>query len=83
MPRYFFHVRDGTGVAQDEDGRELANVELARSEALKGVRSIISDEVKRGLIDLRGEVTVTNRAGAVLLRVRFEEAVELRLEGEA
>ena len=82
MPRYFFHVRDGSGLAEDEEGRELPNVESARAEAIKGVRSIISDEVKRGLIDLRGDITVTDKDGVALLLLEFEEAVELRRERE-
>ena len=80
MPRYFFHVRNGIGDAEDEEGRELPSVEAARREAIKGVRSIISDEVKQGLIDLRGEITVTDEDGAALIRLGFEEAVELRRE---
>ena len=80
MPRYFFHVRNGIGDAEDEEGRELPSVEAARRDAIKGVRSIISDEVKQGLIDLRGEITVTDEDGAALIRLGFEEAVELRRE---
>ena len=80
MPRYFFHVRNGIGDAEDEEGRELPSVEAARREAIKGARSIISDEVKQGLIDLRGEITVTDEDGAALIRLGFEEAVELRRE---
>lgn len=82
MPRYFFHVRNSIGNAEDEEGRDLSSLEEARREAVKGIRSIISDEVKQGLIDLRGEITVTDEDGAAVLKLRFEEAVELRREGE-
>lgn len=39
------------------------------AEATKAVRSIISDEVKLGRIDLRGDVSVADQTGAVLLHV--------------
>lgn len=77
MPRYFFHIRNGSGVAEDEEGRELPSAEIARNEAIKGVRSIISDEVKQGLVDLRGEIRVTDETGAAVLLLHFDEAVEV------
>ena len=48
MPRFFFHVHEAFGSTLDEDGRELPNLETARSEAVKGVRSILSAELADG-----------------------------------
>ena len=45
MPRYYMHVHNGGGFAPDEEGRELADVETAMAEAVKGARSLLSAEV--------------------------------------
>jgi hypothetical protein len=77
MPRYYFHVRDGGGLVEDEEGRELADADVARNEALKGVRSIVSEEAKQGLVDLRGTLEVHDGARLVL-SLPFSDAIELR-----
>lgn len=43
MPRYFFHIMDGTAV-RDEDGTELPDVYTAQAEAIR-----LSGEVLRDL----------------------------------
>ena len=55
----------------------------ARKQALQDVRSILSEEVRRGLIDLRGSVEITDAAGNAVVAVPFSDAVELRLGGGA
>lgn len=77
MPRYFLHLLNSIGYAADEEGRELADLDVARRKAIEGIRSIVSEEVKDGLIDLRGRIDVADQDGRVLLVVRFSEAVEL------
>jgi hypothetical protein len=78
MPRYFFHVRDRQGLLRDEEGRELPSPEVARAEAAKGVRSILSEEVGHGTLDLLGSVEVLDEAGHLVFSLRFDEAVEIR-----
>ena len=63
MPRYHFNIDNSIGYLADEEGRELAGPEEARSEALKGARSIIAEEVLQGRVDLRGRLEVVDRAG--------------------
>ncbi len=77
MPRYHFHVYDSFGLVEDEEGRELPSVDAVRREALKGVRSILSDELKQGRLDLRGRVEVKDGDGSIVLTLHFREAVEL------
>jgi hypothetical protein len=78
MARYFFHVHNGIGLIDDEDGRELPDLGRAREEAIKGIRSIVSDEVLQGRIDLSGRIAIADETGAPLCTVKFEEAFEVR-----
>lgn len=77
MARYHFHVLNGLGLTADDEGRELADLDIARDEAIKGARSIVSEEAKEGRVDLRGKIDVADPSGRVLLTVTFAEAVEV------
>ena len=81
MPRYFFHIRNGSGFIRDEEGRELPDEAVAREEALKGIRSIISSEASGGHLDLTGELEIADPEDQVVMTLRFDEAFELRLPG--
>lgn len=78
MPRYYFHLRNGAGFVEDEEGRDLPDPEAARSEALKGVRSILCEDVLGGVVDLRGSLEVVDQDGVRILLLPFAEAVEFR-----
>ena len=80
MPHFYFHVSNGTGFVRDEEGRELADVGEARGRALHDIRSILSEEIKAGVVDLRGRLDVADGSGNVIVAIPFEEAVELHLE---
>jgi hypothetical protein len=43
MSRYFFHIRDRDALVVDEEGIELASLEMAREEAAKSVRDLRSE----------------------------------------
>ena len=77
MPRYHFDVQNGAGHVVDEEGRELANLAVARKEAIKGIRSLISAEVEKGSLDLTGQMTVRAATGRTLILLRFDEAVSI------
>lgn len=78
MPHFFFHVRNSEGFLEDEEGEELADLDAARAVAVTAVRSIISDESKGGLIDLRGRIEVSDESGRPVLALPFSEAVSVR-----
>ena len=83
MPRYFFHVREIGNFIEDEEGRDLPGLEVARAEALKGARSIISDDVSKGVIDLSSAIEVADSAGAVLLTLSFGDSVRIERREDA
>lgn len=81
MPRFFFHVRNGMGFALDEEGAELDDLRAAKQHAIEGARSLMSAEVAKGELDLRGRIEVTDAEGQCILILRFGEAVRIR-DGE-
>ncbi len=78
MPRYHFHLDNGTGETRDEDGVELPDLETARLEALLGIRSILREEISEGSIDLAGKIRITDDEDHHLLDVPFLSAVTIR-----
>lgn len=78
MPHYFFHIRNGNGLTPDDEGRELVDANTARQEALRAIRSIISEEARDGRLDLRGVIDVAVDGGEPLFSVPFDEAFDLR-----
>ncbi len=77
MPWYYFDVVEGHGIAEDEDGLELADAEAARREALAGARGILAHEVQGGRIDLSWRIEVRTENGEALFTVPFGEAIEI------
>lgn len=76
-PRYYFDVENGHGLVRDEEGREFAHLEVARAEALRGVRSLIAEDVLAGRVDLRGRLDVRHGDGSIIFTISFAEAVEI------
>ena len=80
MPLFFFHVCDGVGFTEDEEGRELPDIEAARAEAIKGARSIMADDLQRGRLDLCAAIQIEDEQRRPVLTLSFAEAVALRPE---
>ena len=74
MPRYRLHISNSIGLAEDKEGQALPNLEAAREEALRGIRSLLADELKRGQVELRGKIDVVDDTDLVLMTVPFDEA---------
>lgn len=79
MPRFFFHMYNGHGDTPDEVGSDLEDQAAARRLAIDSVRSMISEDARRGTIDLKGRIDVMDGADNVLVTVEFAEAFEVRL----
>lgn len=79
MPRFFFHVYNGHGDTPDEAGSDLESQTAARTLALDSVRSMVSEDARRGVIDLKGRIDVKDTADNLLLTVEFVEAFDLRI----
>jgi hypothetical protein len=48
MPRYYFHVREGSTLTRDLEGQELADAEAARYEAIAAIREILGEALLHG-----------------------------------
>lgn len=78
MPRYYFDLVNREGSVADAEGAELAGLDAARRQAVAAVLSIVSEETRRGLVDLRGRIRVRDGRGATLFTLPFAEAVDIR-----
>lgn len=78
MGRFHFNIRNGSGDTWDEEGRELSGPQEAEALAVEGARSLLSEEVLTGDLDLRGYVEVTDEAGQVVLTVPFADVLNIR-----
>jgi CRP-like cAMP-binding protein len=75
MPRFFFHIRNGNGFTEDEEGQELADERQAEQVAVHGARSLVAAEALEGEIDLRGGIEVRDGDGSEVLTIPFADAV--------
>jgi hypothetical protein len=48
MPRYFFHVREGSTLHRDAEGQELPDAEAARREAINSGREMLGEKLLHG-----------------------------------
>jgi len=81
MARYYLHINNGGGYSEDSEGQELADLDAARTAAIEGVRSLLSEEARQGQLDLSGTIEIADADGNILLIVPFSDAVELRRRG--
>jgi hypothetical protein len=67
MPLFFFNIRDGYELDEDEEGIELPDLEAARAEALA-----IVEELRDQLTDAANiELEIADESGQRLLTVPF------------
>ena len=76
MPRFFFNVYDD-GATIDEVGVELPDVAAAHEAAVEEARAVISEEVRRGRIDLSHRIEVEDEQRRPVLMLPFSAAVEI------
>ena len=78
MQHYYFHLHNRIGFVPDREGKPCPDLDEAREQAVRDIRSIISEEAKEGVIDLNGRIDIAGGDGNVLGVVQFAQAVELR-----
>jgi hypothetical protein len=77
LPRYFFHLRDGSDVLLDPEGRRITDPTTIPELALEEARSLMSHEVLDGRIRLDQRIEVEDEAGAVVHALEFADAVQI------
>jgi hypothetical protein len=78
MPRFFFHVCNGNGFIEDEEGRELLDEAEARSVALTGARDIMAEEMRAGQLDPASFIEVEDAEHRHLFTLQFSDAYTVR-----
>ncbi|MDT9599376.1 DUF6894 family protein [Sphingosinicella rhizophila] len=77
MPLFFFHIVSPNERIEDPEGLELTDVDTARREAVESLRSIISHEVRQGILGLDEWIEVVDFRGDLLLVVRSGDVLTL------
>ena len=76
MPRYFFHLRNGSDILLDPEGSEMAPADIARM-ALWQARDCMSGDLKGGRVDLRYHIDVHDESRAKVHSIAFVDAVRI------
>lgn len=78
MPRYFLHVHNSHGAAEDDEGMDADSLSEARERAVAGIRSLLSAEAANGEMNFKGRIDISDEAGKVVLSVPFSEAITIK-----
>ncbi len=80
MPLYFFHICNGSGFTEDEEGCTLADNDDARRVAILSARDVMSNDVRDGQLDLASFIEVEDEQRKLLFTLTFAEAVNIKSE---
>jgi hypothetical protein len=75
MPIFYFHVRHGSELLADADGRELESVETAAAAAIGEARAILAADAIEGRVTFDQYIDVTDSLGRLVHRLRFLDAI--------
>lgn len=75
MPHFYLHVTNSFGSVPDEEGSDHDELDAAREVAVATIRSLLSEEVKSGRLDLNGFIDIVDTAGDRLTRIHYDQAV--------
>jgi hypothetical protein len=74
MARYFFNVVTTTEIIADYEGTELPSLYVAKAEAIKDARSLMSAAISDGRDISTRRIEIMNDLGVLLLVIPFAEA---------
>ena len=75
MARYYLHLRDGTDVALDPEGHEIATLDELQAALLRNARDIIAGDVMRGVLNLDLVIDAETASGELVRSLPFHEAL--------
>lgn len=75
MPRYFFHIREGSDLIEDFEGLELPDLASVEEEAIHAAREIMADRVRSGKAIDGQEFLVFDETGAEITQIPFAMAL--------
>ncbi|HEX9964948.1 MAG TPA: hypothetical protein VGB04_08180 [Allosphingosinicella sp.] len=74
MPLFFFHVCNGNGFVEDEEGRDLPDEAAARAIAIVGARDIMAEEMRAGQLNPASFIEVEDAERRHLFTLLFSDA---------
>lgn len=82
MPYYYLHHRrDADTIIHDPEGAEFASLDDARLEAVAAARELLAGQVIEGRVWDGQAIEIATNDGAVLMTVRFMDAVWVEKTG--
>jgi hypothetical protein len=63
MSRFYFHVRDGKDLIEDEEGNDLPDLDIALAEAEASAREIMADRMRQGRPSVSVMIEVHDQKG--------------------
>lgn len=75
MPRYFFHVREGSEISRDTEGQELPNADAARKEAVAATREILGEKLLHGGSLNHRTIEIADETGRVVDVVNSNDVI--------
>lgn len=76
MPRYYFHIRKGDVLVEDQDGTEVSEAGSVEEEAVEAARDLLADGDREGPDRREWVYEVADATGATVLLLPFEAADE-------
>lgn len=77
MPLFYFHICNGQGFIEDEEGLDLPDQEAARMQAMTGARDFMAGDLREGRLDLASFIEVEDEAHNLLFTLNFADAVRV------
>jgi hypothetical protein len=77
VPRYLFHVCNGTGFVADEEGVELEDDSAALDLAMRSAQELMSEDIGRGVLDFASFIEVECE-GRHVRTLTFKDVVQVK-----
>jgi hypothetical protein len=77
VPVFYFHVCNGSGFVEDEQGTDVADVSAAREHAINGLRDLMAQEMRVGQLNVASFVEIEDQNHQLVMTVPFIEAVNV------
>ena len=77
MRKYYLHITNGHIQTEDREGQEFTDFAAAREEAISGIRSLISEDVLHGKLNMRGNIAIHDERNGRIESIPFKDAVKI------
>jgi hypothetical protein len=77
VPRFYFHVCNGSGFTEDDEGSNQPDLAAARDNAIRGLRDITAGELQQGDLNLGSFIEIEDENHELVMTVQFPEAVKI------